>query len=67
MTTQERIEKIERMIKAMKRDGMSAAESCGDYEAGKGIYQTAECALELLFNLRAELEPEVIEEMPIAA
>ncbi len=62
MTAQERIEKIERTIKAMKRDGMSCAEACGDYEAGDSINLTAECALELLCDLRAELEPEVTDE-----
>lgn len=59
MTTQERIEQAERMVKGMMRDG----QNCGDIEAADSINRTGNVALELLFDLRAELEPEVTKEL----
>lgn len=63
MTAQERIQTIERMIKAMRRDGMNAAEAAGDFETGDAIHHTAKAALELLSGLRAELEPKEIPQL----
>jgi hypothetical protein len=60
MTTQERIEKIERMVKGMMRDGQTS----GDFEAADSIARTGNAALELLFDLRADLEDE---NLPLAA
>jgi hypothetical protein len=58
MSAQGRIEKVERMIKTMRRDGVNAAEACGDFESGDAIRHAAEAALEMLFDLSTELEPE---------
>jgi hypothetical protein len=59
MTTQERIEKVERMVKGIMRDG----QSCGDFEAADSIGRTGNAALELLFDLKVELESEVSDEL----
>jgi hypothetical protein len=59
MTTQERIEKVERMVKGMMRD----AQASEDFEMVDSISRTGFAALELLFDLRAELEPEVTDEL----
>jgi hypothetical protein len=59
MTTQERLNKVERMVKGMMRD----AQASNDYEMVDSISRTGHAALELLFDLRAELEPEVTDEL----
>jgi hypothetical protein len=60
-TAQDKLAKLERLINTLSRDGQSAADAAGDYEAAKSIAQTADLALELLFDARAELEAEVEE------
>jgi hypothetical protein len=58
MTTQERITKLETVIKSMARE----AQNSTDFECADSIARSADYALELLFDLRADLEPEITEE-----
>jgi hypothetical protein len=63
MTTQERIDKLEKVIRSMA----STAQNSTDFDTADAIGQSADFALELLTDLRADLEPEVTEEFSKAA